>query len=257
MTRWTLRSLLVLGLAAACCAAGVRALAEDKLPKGADLMDKFIEVTGGKAAYEKLKDREAEGTVSFMGIDGTIHLYQAEPDKMRAEINLKGVGKIEEGVNGKVAWQLNPITGASLKKGSALAEAQRNARMDADVNWRQVYKDAKTVGTEKVEGKPCYKVELSTPEGKTVTKYFDEKTGLMLKMSHTVETPMGEVKADAYVGEYKKVDGILVPFSSKEVALGQEIRITLTKMQHNIQIPAERFALPAEVSKLAEKQKSK
>jgi outer membrane lipoprotein-sorting protein len=253
MTRWTLRSLLVLGLAVAAGAADARALARDKLPRGADLMDKFVEATGGKAAYGKLKSREAEGVISFLGKDGTIRLYQAEPNKMRAETDLKGVGKIEEGVNGQVAWELNPLTGPSLKKGSALAEAERNARMDADVNWHQRYKDARTVGAEAVEGKPCYKVELTTPEGKKETRYFDEKTGLLLKYSHTIETMTGEEKVDTYPSEYKKVDGLLLPYSLKHVIRGQELRMTFTKIRHNVQIPAERFALPAEVRKLAEK----
>ena len=50
--------------------AGVLAAAD--LPKGETLLDKYIEVTGGKAAYAKIHSEMMTGTMEFpaMGLKG-------------------------------------------------------------------------------------------------------------------------------------------------------------------------------------------
>ena len=37
------------------------------LPKGEELLDKYVAVTGGKEAYEKCKNRLIKGTMEFAG----------------------------------------------------------------------------------------------------------------------------------------------------------------------------------------------
>ena len=53
------------------CAAVVLAtgaqLAADDLPKAETILDKYIEVTGGKAAYEKNHSEVSTGTMEFVG----------------------------------------------------------------------------------------------------------------------------------------------------------------------------------------------
>ncbi len=43
------------------------ALADDPLPKADDVLDQFVEATGGKAAYEKIKNRVSKGTMEISG----------------------------------------------------------------------------------------------------------------------------------------------------------------------------------------------
>src|ERR1051325_9119674 len=100
------------------CAAGVLAAADD-LPKGEAILDKYIEVTGGKAAYAKIHSEISTGTmeIAAMGLKGTLTAYSAEPNRRLAEFTLPGIGKILDGSNGEVAWSTNPIQGPRLKEG--------------------------------------------------------------------------------------------------------------------------------------------
>jgi hypothetical protein len=255
MKRWTVRSLSAAILTGLVLTAGARLAAQD-LPKGEDILDKYIEVTGGKEAYLKLNNRVAKGTFSLpaAGLEGTIALYQAAPTKLYALVDLGAVGKSEEGVSGDVAWENSSITGAKLKTGGAKAAALRAAAFHADVKWRDHYTKAKCVGEEKVEGKDCYKVELTPKEGKVATRWFDKKTGLLVKGTTLVETGKDEdLKTDVYVSGYKKVDGILVAHKSKIEALGVEIVLEFKSVEHNTKLPADRFELPAEIKKLVDK----
>ena len=54
--------------------------------KGAALMDKFVEVTGGKAAYDAVKSRivKAEATMPGGGMTGKMEVHAKYPDKFRA-----------------------------------------------------------------------------------------------------------------------------------------------------------------------------
>ena len=44
------------------CSPGAPARAADTLPKGEEILDKFVDATGGKAAYEKVRNEKWTGT---------------------------------------------------------------------------------------------------------------------------------------------------------------------------------------------------
>jgi hypothetical protein len=63
---------------------------------------------------------------------------------------------------------------------------------------------------------------------------------------------MGKITTSSTVSDYKKVDGILVPHRVVTKALNNEITIVLEKIEQNVKMPMDRFALPPEVKKPAE-----
>ncbi len=67
-------------------------------------------------------------------------------------------------------------------------------RMDAELNWRDLFSKTETVGSENVEGRDCYKVVLTPKTGKPMTQYFDKQSGLMVKVVMTLKGPMGEIR---------------------------------------------------------------
>ena len=56
---------------------------------------------------------------------------------------------------------------------------------------------------------------------------------------------MGEVPVDVYPSDYKKVDGILMPFTITQKVLNQEIVLKFTEVKQNVDIPAATFQPPA------------
>ena len=113
--------------------------------------------------------------------------------------------------------------------------------------------EVKVIGEEKVEGKDCYKVEAVTPEKETIISYYDKNSGLLLKLITPVETPQGKITTTSVVSDYKKVDGVLMPFKMVTRILTQEVAIEFTSHEANVKIPMNRFQVPADVKKLAEK----
>jgi outer membrane lipoprotein-sorting protein len=231
------------------------ARAADDLPKAETILDKYVAVTGGKEAYQKHHNEVSKGSFSMaaMGLKGDVVSYRAEPDKSFTEIDLGGMGKMREGSEGNVYWSLNAMMGPHVKEGPEKSQAQISSKFNAEVNWRDVFKEAKTVGTDKVDGKDCYKVQLTPSEGSPITQCYDKDSGFMVKMTMTAQTPMGDQTVDSYATDYRKEGDVMMPHSIKQSVAGQEFVITIDSVAFNAEIPADKFALPDEIKALVNK----
>lgn len=222
------------------------------LPTADAVFDKFLAATGGKEANDKIQSEVAMGTMEFTGkgVKGTMMMYQATPARSYIVIDLEGVGKIEQGTDGDVAWERSALQGPRIKTGEERASALREADIQSRRNWKKHYKSAQVSGVETINGKPCVKVTLIPNEGKPETRFFDQKTGLLIRMDVVAKSPMGEVPAETWIEDYKDVDGLLTPHRLRQKVLGQEFVTTLQSVKYNADIPASRFDLPADVKAL-------
>src|SRR5262245_35836743 len=111
---------LCLALLWSLSAAQAPAPAAAPLPPAKQILDRYVEVTGGRAAYEKAQHRTLTGTFELkgMGMKGSLLLQQSAPDKMRTQIDVPGVGTIVKGTDGKNAWEVNAVTGPRLDRKS-------------------------------------------------------------------------------------------------------------------------------------------
>ncbi len=229
------------------------ARAADDLPKAETILDKYVEATGGKAAYEKHHSEISKGSLSMAGFKGDVTSYRAEPDKSLTEVDLGSIGKMRDGSDGKVFWSLSSMVGPHVKEGAEKAQAVLSARFNAELNWREVFKEAKTVGTDTVDGKDCYKVQLTPPEGSPMTQCYDKESGLMVKMTVTAQTPMGDQTVDSFPTDYRKEGDVLMPHKIRQSVAGQEVVITIDSVTFNGDIPADKFAVPDEIKALVNK----
>src|SRR6266853_5432252 len=157
--------------------------ADEALPKADTILDRLVEVTGGKAAYEKHRTEVMHGTFELpaQGIKGTMTVFHAAPDKVRSIIDLEGIGKLESGSDGVVAWDNSALQGPRVKDGAEKADSFRDATFNSALYWRKLYVKAETTGVETVDTHECYKVVLTPQEGKPVTEFYDKKSGLSIQ----------------------------------------------------------------------------
>ncbi|MBL8990534.1 MAG: DUF620 domain-containing protein [Phycisphaerae bacterium] len=227
------------------------------LPKAADILNTYIEKTGGKAAYEKIKSRSVKAKMKMdpMGMTATLTILQATPTKMLVQTEIEGLGAVEQGTDGTLAWEKSPMSGPRLLEGSEKATFMRQATLNSEIMWDKLYTRAETVGEDTVDGKACWKIALTTPEKDTIHQWFDKATGLMVKMSMKMQSQMGELEAESMVGDYKKVGDLLLPHSTVVKVMGITQTLTTEKIEHNTDIPADKFKAPEDIVKLAEKSK--
>src|SRR6478672_2772378 len=235
------------------------AFAADPLPSAESVLDRYVQVTGGKQAYAKRKAEIAHSTVEFaaLGIKGTMTRYAAEPDKYYTSMDIEGLGKVEMGINGQVAWENSALLGPRVKTGLERAEAIREGSMNSTLNWRKLYPKVENAGIESIDGEDCYKVIMTPAEGQPMIGYYQKKSGLQVKITTISTTQMGDIPVELIASEYKDFGGILEPVKVIQKAGPQEFTITLERVEVNPVIPPDKFALPAEIRKLVDKADAK
>ncbi len=237
------------------------ALAQNaKLPAAEDIIEKSIEAMGGREAMEKIHNRVSKGTfeIAGQGLKGAMTTYEAAPNKQYVRIELKDIGTIESGTDGIVHWESNAMTGPRVLEGPEKALNARLTRFNAALYWKELYQKAECVGVEDVDERPCYEVVFTPEEGEPETAYYDRKSYMPRKTVLMVQTPMGAIPMEAVATDYRSVDDVQLPFKVTQTIAGvQQIIVTVESVEHNVDIPADRFALPEAVRALVGKSGAK
>jgi hypothetical protein len=232
---------------------------DEPLPKAETILDRYVEVTGGKAAYEKRKNEVEFGTVEIkaQGLKGTVTRYTAEPAEGYLIMEIDGVGKLESGMAKGVAWDKNAMLGPRIKSGAEKAQALREFTFNSAIRWREMNQKVETVGTDTVDGELCYKVVLTPAEGPAETMYFQKKSGLAVRITAIAVSPMGEAPVEMLNSDYKTLGGVLAPSKIINKAAQVEFVITIQDVKVNQPLPPDRFDPPAEIKALLNKSAEK
>lgn len=231
---------------------------EEKVPSAESILDRFVEVTGGRKAYEVRTSETvvAKMSLAAQGIEASLTTHTAMPNKQRVVTEFPGIGKIESGSDGQVYWEKSAIQGARIRKGDELPQARRQATMNAPLHWRTLYSKVETAGTETVDGKLCYVVTMTPSDGKPEVSCYDKESGLLVQVKLTVKTQMGEIPFVTRVADYREVEGVKVPHKLTQSVAGQQIDITIEKVVRNPKLDPDLFKLPDEIVALLEKEKA-
>ena len=116
-------ALLVLALVAGAGAARTQTV---DLPPARQIIDRFVAAVGGADAILKHRSRRVMGTFSVpaQGLSGELEVLAAAPDRQVVRIKLAGIGDIQQGFDGRVAWTIDPMTGPRVLEGAALEQAR-------------------------------------------------------------------------------------------------------------------------------------
>ncbi len=217
-----------------------------KMPTVQEVLAKYVQAIGGRAANEKIKSRMMKGSAEIpaAGIKGTFEYYTAAPGKSLNKIMLAGIGEIIEGFDGTIAWSVNPIQGNRDKQGEELAQTKLTYNFYREINLDKLYPKMELKGTEKLGDKDVY-VIVGTPENlPSETFYFDAKSGLLLRQDITVISPEGKIPTKTFFEDVREVDGVKIPFKIRSVLPQFEIIATTTEVKNNVTVEDAMFTKP-------------
>ncbi|MBN1939480.1 MAG: hypothetical protein JW843_07830 [Candidatus Aminicenantes bacterium] len=202
-----------------------------------EILAKSIEAQGGKDVLSKIKDTTTSGTMELiqMGMSAALTIYQKEPDKMRMDIDVMGM-LITQAYDGKKGWFTNPQTGVTEEMTEQQSQAQRLQAMgyDAALNPEKYGITYVLKGKEKIGDKDCFVVEQNFKDGFKATVYINASTYLTEKAVSKSDAMGTEIESESVMSDYRKVDGIMVPFALTIFQGGAEFgRVTVTKVAFN------------------------
>ena len=228
-----------------------------KLPTPEEVLEKHVEALGGRENLAKHKSSisTVKLTINPVGVGGSMTVVQSKP-KGYIKGEITGIGTVESGYDGQVAWENNPVTGPRVLEGEEAVMTTFEFRHGPE-EYKAAYEKMEVLGEATVDGKPAWKLSL-TPKGVTspIVSYFSKSSGMLLKTEMEMNTPMGRIRMESVPQDYREVEGIMVPHRIVQKMLNIEQVIELQKIEVNPEVPAQRFEPPAEVKKLIEQRKS-
>lgn len=249
--------LVLLGLVLVAGASGSTTAQETKapaakptpaLPSVDQILDKYVQALGGKAAIEKLNSRVTKGTFEIpdQGLTGSLDAYSKAPNKTASIVEITSLGRFRQAFDGTLAWADNPASGLRELGGQELANTKRNSEFYQSLKLRQLYPKMTLKGTEKVGERETYVIEADPGDGTLRRMYLDAETGLLLRNDTEFDTAaQGRVKIETYLDNYKEVDGVKVPFAMRQVNPNTSWVIKVTEVRHNVPVDDAKFAKPS------------
>ncbi len=257
-----IRSMLVtLSLLALCClpatlitsCATTSDSGEDKPLSAEDVINNYVEATGGRDAYEKITSLVTKGVLEMpaIGLSMTATISAQAPNLLLTVMTSDAIGTAANGTNGEIYWENTMMTGARILEGEEKASSVRDATFNLWLRWREIYKQATITGIEAVSEQQCHVVEMIPKEGQPATLYFAKDSGLLVRMKMAVTTEMGRITIDSTLSDYREVDGVKFAFHTRQIMMDiQEMIMKIESVETNVTIPDGTFDLPAEIQAL-------
>jgi hypothetical protein len=204
------------GLVLAAAGAGRADDAAD--PKA--VVEKAIKATGGADLLKKYQAWTIKAKGKFYGMGDGIE-YTSEqsvfmPDKLHMKIDA-GNFQFLQVFNGDKGWIVAGENTMELGK-EAVEEAQEELYVSRLTHLVPLLEDGcklSPLGEIKVDGKAAVGVRAEHKGHRDVSLYFDKDSGLLARVERRGKDVMGgggEYTAEATYGDYKKVEGVQVPY---------------------------------------------
>lgn len=160
---------------------GMGASAQMRAPTVDQILDRYIEAIGGKAAFDKLTSRVMIGSfeVAARGLTVPLEVYAKPPD-IRVEI--MGFGEASQGFNGELGWSMN-VNDNGLREltGPPLARFRRQSLFNREVKIREQYSRLTAAGSARIGERETYVLEGVVADVGTEKLFFDVRTGLLVR----------------------------------------------------------------------------
>ena len=253
-----MRGTLALWVALGCWEGAARA---EPPPRTAEqIVAQHVEARGGLEKLHALRSLRRTGHIVFPGakIEMSVVELRARPDRIRTENVLQGMVSIDA-FDGQTAWKVRPFFGRKDPERTSADEAKA-LRLGADiegplVDYRNKGHRVTLLGTEALDGTPCYKLRVELKWGDELISYVDPDTFMVLRELQRTVIRGAEQFTEVDYGDYEKVAGVYVPMLEESGPRGSassdKTKVVYEKAEANVPVDDSVFAFPAPARRAA------
>ncbi len=211
------------------------------LPAASVVLEKYVQAVGGADALAKIESRVQKGKLSGFGPEPlAVEVSSKTPDK-RVTIVHSPRGDNITAFNGQSGWLGNagrPPRDMSAAEGEA-------ARLDAALlfpsDFRQLFSEFQVASHETIAGMDAVKL-IGKNEGRPPAEFwFDEASGLIVRLVRYAETPLGRNPTQIDYADYRDLDGIKIPFRWTVSRPSGRFTIQIDEAQQNVPVDDAKF----------------
>jgi len=204
------------------------------------IIQKYIEVIGGREKLSKIQDRLTEMKGNVQKVDVQMTIYQKQPDKFKQIIH---AGEVEQTIlfsdnKGylKINDQIKEILGVELAR--LKNESTLNLLLNLDTNVIHIT----YLGIDTIENRLAYKILLKNSSLNWI-HYYDISTGFKIMDEKPVTTVQKTFLQKTYYSDFRPVDGIYFPFKIRQKLGQQEMEFEVTNIKLNSGIEDSEFRM--------------
>lgn len=218
------------------------------IPAVEAILAKYKEAIGGGEGVPSslLLEVERSGGENQQAI--TQQVYEKAPNKILI-VSRRQQGAISTGFDGTKAWVSTPrgsreLTGMQALMVTRAEQLNPAASLDA-------YTGKRLMAMVQLGDRKAYLVTGKAPDGNIEQLYFDVDSGLLLRRAIVYRTIFGALYYAIDYSDYRKQDGVEIPFHSEWWAGGRGWTETVTSVQANAPVTDAQFEPPAQTAQPA------
>jgi len=215
-----------------------------------ELIAKNIQARGGMEKLKAAQSMKMTGKMMMQGgMEAPFVLQSKRPELARMDLTIQGMTMVQA-YDGQTAWWIMPFAGS--KDPEKMPEEQaKDMKEQADFDGTLVnYKDkghaVELIGKEDMEGTEVYKLKVTLKNGDLRYVYLDAENFLELKWTGKRKQQGAEIEVDTFFGDYKTVNGLVLPHSFESKVKGQTaMQMSIEKVEIDVPMDEAIFKMPS------------
>jgi len=205
---------------------------EIKLPTATQVLDRYIEALGGRAALEAVRSRVSRGTLAHLqilnpGTDHVIGVNRGQNDPLEIVQRVPDDNVVTFGPPDGKTVQLFHGDSVTIRtpQGEHVMTRQEVRRLIGrydlrrDLELRDKAAASQVVGKDRIDGREVYLLSTTAPDGSPAILSFDVETGLLRRQAVHRATLVGPDPEQIDFEDYRDAGGVKVPFLIKTSVL--------------------------------------
>jgi photosynthetic reaction center cytochrome c subunit len=209
------------------------------------IIAKYVDAMGGPSAIGRLITRVEKGHIALAGRQFPIEIFSKIPGKRLSVIHLPSGDNViaYDGVSG---WSSAPNRPAHDIPAAAIASARLETDLQLPIHLKQLFSEIKAGRAGKIGGREVCTISGGNAGELVAILYFDEHSGLLLRMLRYENSPLGLNPTQIDYGDYREQDGVKVPFRETVSRPNSRLVIQLDEAKYNVPLDDAKFLRPAD-----------
>jgi photosynthetic reaction center cytochrome c subunit len=213
-------------------------------PSPEKILAKYVEAIGGASAIEKLSSRVEKGNIDISGRQFPVELFTKVPGRRVLIIHLPS-GDNVTAMDGNSGWILTPGRPTHEIPASEMSSARLEADLQLPMHFQQFFSEIKIGNPEKIGDHDVFVVTGGNAGEVMAEFYFDEHSGLLLRMLRYSDSPLGRNPTQVDYSDYRDDGKVKVPFQRTISTPRSRYSIRIERVQDNVPIDERVFTRPA------------
>jgi len=214
---------------------------DEPKPSIEQVLENYVKALGGKSKLDKISSR-------------TMKALRVEPDGTTESEDVFQKGNqllvithyektdVIQGYNGTDVWKKADSSVVRLKS-DEIEQFKRDAQFFDAANLKSIYEQMEVVGKDVIDGKDVYIVRAVLPGKERERLFFEIQSGLLVRRFTGTQTMLGFFPFQVDYGDYRKIKGVQIPFSTRWAMPGVSYTRKISKVIFNAPIDDAKFKM--------------